>query len=289
MNSTSISCKPFESPLLSRDYPKAFEDIPEGSYYNPETKLYHCEKCHVAKQCEIVWMGTKHTVQCMCDCEKTEYDTTREEQDKRNREAEKRHNRFIALEGTQHDKTFEHSDIDEENELTYKICKKYADEFEKMKSDNIGLKLYGEKGNGKSHFSACIANQLVDNGYHVYMRTMDQLINEVQCSRNKNETIGDICSYDLLIIDEFGSERGTETAVQYVYDIINSRLVSGKPFIITTNLAHPDESAMSIEQKRIYSRFSETLIPIRCKGRDRRDDIQADKKEKFKKFLEGIK
>ena len=42
--------------------------------------------------------------------------------------------------------------------------------------------------------------------------------------------------YDLLIIDDLGAERGTEYAVENVFNVIDRRYRSGKPLIITTNL-----------------------------------------------------
>lgn len=271
------------------DIPKAYEDIPEDSYYNPKTKLYHCNKCGTPKQCMINWMGTPHTVQCMCDCESGADRKSRAEHKRRNRAIEISRNRDTGIPGVLQNKTFEYTDVEDENRKIIEIAKKYVEDFDECFKENIGLKFYGTKGSGKTHIAACIANALVDRGYRVYMRTMDYLINSVQGTFQKNDIIDDICSYDLLVIDEFGSERGTETAVQYVYDIINARLLTGKPFIVTTNLAHPDEAVMTLEQKRIYSRFNETLMSIRCVGRDRREEIAIQKKEKFKKLLEGIK
>ena len=44
------------------------------------------------------------------------------------------------------------------------------------------------------------------------------------------------CSYPLLILDDFGMERGTEYGLEQVYSVIDSRYQSGKPLIATTNL-----------------------------------------------------
>ena len=37
------------------------------------------------------------------------------------------------------------------------------------------------------------------------------------------------CRYPLLIIDDFGMERGTEYGLEQVYNVIDSRCRSGKP------------------------------------------------------------
>ena len=40
----------------------------------------------------------------------------------------------------------------------------------------------------------------------------------------------------LLIIDDLGTERNTEYALEKVYNIIDSRYRAGKPLILTTNM-----------------------------------------------------
>ncbi|KZL93998.1 conserved phage C-terminal domain-containing protein [Clostridium magnum] len=47
------------------------------------------------------------------------------------------------------------------NENLYNIAKKYIAKFPQMKTENKGMLIYGEPGNGKTYFSACIANDLV--------------------------------------------------------------------------------------------------------------------------------
>ncbi|MFQ9895045.1 MAG: hypothetical protein ACLRWA_02290 [Lachnospira sp.] len=40
----------------------------------------------------------------------------------------------------------------------------------------------------------------------------------------------------LLIIDDLGAERSTDYALEKVYNIIDSRYLSGKPLILTTRI-----------------------------------------------------
>ena len=55
----------------------------------------------------------------------------------------------------------------------------------------------------------------------------------------RNEYIDYLCRYPLLIIDDLGTERGTEYALEHVYNVIDSRYRSGKPLILTANIS-PD-------------------------------------------------
>ncbi len=54
-------------------------------------------------------------------------------------------------------------------------------------------------------------------------------------SENRNEYIVRLCSYPLLILDDFGMERGTEYGLEQVYNVIDSRYISKRPLIATTN------------------------------------------------------
>ena len=65
----------------------------------------------------------------------------------------------------------------------------------------------------------------------------------------RNEYISRLCSFPgLIIIDDFGTERGTEYGLEQVYNVIDSRYRSRKPLIVTTNLTleelqHPEDTA----------------------------------------------
>ena len=62
------------------------------------------------------------------------------------------------------------------------------------------------------------------------------ILNDLAASfEGRNEYISRLCSYPLLILDDFGVERGTEYGLEQVYSVIDSRYRSGKPLIATTN------------------------------------------------------
>ena len=71
-------------------------------------------------------------------------------------------------------------------------------------------------------------------------RLHDELCNDTQQPfyglENRNEYIVRLCSYPLLILDDFGMERGTEYGLEQVYNVIDSRYISKRPLIATTNL-----------------------------------------------------
>ena len=56
------------------------------------------------------------------------------------------------------------------------------------------------------------------------------ILNDLAASfEGRNEYIDRLCRYPLLIIDDFGMERGTEYSLEQVYNVIDSEYRGGKP------------------------------------------------------------
>ena len=71
----------------------------------------------------------------------------------------------------------------------------------------------------------------------VCMTNFALILNDLAASyKDRNEYIARLCSFPLLILDDFGMERGTEYGLEQVYNVIDSRYRSRKPLIVTTNL-----------------------------------------------------
>ena len=102
----------------------------------------------------------------------------------------------------------------------------------------------------------------------------------------RNEYISRLCRYPLLIIDDFGMERGTDYGLEQVFHVIDTRYRSNKPLIATTNrpldeLKKPTDTAHS----RIYDRLLSMCVPIRFTGVNFRQETAKRKMETMKKLL----
>ena len=83
--------------------------------------------------------------------------------------------------------------------------------WEDMRTDNIGCLFWGGVGTGKSYLAGCIANALMEKEIPVHMTNFALILNDLAASfENRNEYISRLCRYPLLILDDFGMERGTE-------------------------------------------------------------------------------
>lgn len=121
----------------------------------------------------------------------------------------------------------------------YSFCMDYANNFT-LNSKNLLLR--GATGLGKTHLSLAIAKNVINKGYGVIYVSTPNIVNKLEkerFSQFKNyaeETENIITNCDLLIFDDLGTEFSTSYSNSMIYNIINTRIISGKPTIINTNL-----------------------------------------------------
>lgn len=138
-------------------------------------------------------------------------------------------------------RTFENWVVTPQNKKALESAKKYAAEFDQMKTDGIGILLSGSMGTGKTHLGAAIANALINEGTPVIMNTMIGLLNKIknaydgEIRETEGQLINLYSTVDLLIIDDLGKERPSEWALEKLYTIINARYENLLPVVITTN------------------------------------------------------
>ena len=95
-----------------------------------------------------------------------------------------------------------------------------------------------------------------------------------------------LASYQLLIIDDLGVERNSEYALGIIFSVIDRRIRSGRPLIITTNLPLNEiKSETMLDKRRIYDRILEMCTPMYVGGASKREAIASMKMEKAKTLL----
>ena len=95
------------------------------------------------------------------------------------------------------------------------------------------------------------------------------LVKEMRCDE---DALSHICSCDLLIIDDLGTELANSFTVSQLFVILNERILRKEATIISTNLSLEDIKA--IYSERIFSRISSSYSMLRLTG----DDIRIQKK-----------
>ena len=95
----------------------------------------------------------------------------------------------------------------------------------------------------------------------------------------RSEAFRDISA--LLILDDLGAERNTSYGKECVFDVVNRRLLSGKPMIITTNITlSAMQKATDLDDRRIYDRILEVRVPILFNGENFRKGNAAENLKK---------
>lgn len=179
--------------------------------------------------------------------------------------------------------------VTEENRKAFGIAKRYVENFGEMFSKGQGLLFWGSVGTGKSYTAAAIANELLGQMQSVIMTSFIKLLDEMRdFDRDDGEYMAKLNRAKLLIIDDFGAERGTDFSLEKVYGIIDSRYRTGKPVILTTNLEISQmKSCDDIRYNRIYDRIFEMCYPVKVNGLSWRKKEAAVRFSESKRILEG--
>lgn len=120
----------------------------------------------------------------------------------------------------------------------FDFCRSYAQSFD---TNSQSLLMFGETGLGKTHLSLSIAGEVIAKGYGIIYNSAQNIFNELQKERfGKADTNGEyeamVLECDLLVIDDLGAEFSTQFTNAALYNIINTRINSALPTIISTNL-----------------------------------------------------
>ena len=138
--------------------------------------------------------------------------------------------------------------------------------------ENIGVLLFGAVGAGKSFYACAIANAVLAQLDSAVITSLPRILNLLQSTQDKQALLDRMQSYSLLVLDDLGAERDTAYAAEQVFNVVDARVQTGLPLIVTTNLSVAEmQQADSMQLKRIYDRVLE-LCPVRIKleGESRR-------------------
>ena len=248
----------------------------EPQDYVAEDGLLYCGSCKTPKEAffpngKKLFGRDRHPAECRCR------QATREKQEKEER-ARLHYEKVqrLKLQGFT-DWAMQHWTFanDHGQNPQMQLAQRYVAHWPEMREKNVGLLLWGGVGTGKSFMAGCIANALMEQEVAVCMTNFARIMNELNNAfSGRNEVVDRLCGYPLLVIDDFGMERGTEYALEQIYNIIDSRYRSRKPLIVTTNLTLTElKNPQDTAHARIYDRLLELCTPIACTGPSMRKDI----------------
>lgn len=268
----------------------ASRPLAEDEYIDKTSGLVYCKKCHTPRQASVELGGTLFHPCCICQCqsEARELELAKEKQLQEQQRIAR-----LKANGLQ-DASLRQFTFANDTGINPEMQKahSYVEHWPEMKATATGLLLWGNVGTGKSFFAGCIANALLDQGIPVLMTNFSRILNALtgMFSDDRNKYIDSLNHYSLLIIDDLGMERGTEYALEQVFNVIDARLRSNLPLIVTTNLTldelkHPADLA----HERIYSRVLERCIPLKINNQNIRQMKAQENFTRTKQLLSDTK
>lgn len=255
-----------------------------------QTMIAKCASCGEPINKKIMLLGRERIVPIACKCKREAFEERKikdENEEKQNRLKRLMNNSLMK--GDVLEKTFENWDFTKGNKKMYNIALKYTESFKLAKKNNLGLLIYGNPGNGKSHMSFCIANKLLSSGTPVVCVSIDSLLTRIKQTFNKwgsegeIEILNSLTNADLLVLDDLGTENKTEWSISKIYNIIDARYRSNLPVIITTNL-----SIAELENyygKRTIDRINEMCTFYENEDPSVRKEIGKEKNKLWKEIL----
>jgi len=151
-------------------------------------------------------------------------------------------------------------------------CRDYVDAFDEH-SDSLLLR--GATGIGKTHLCLAIARRVTERGYGVVYGSVQPLIRRLEAERfgrEQGDSETQLITCDLLVLDDLGMEFDTPFARACLHDVLNARLLEGRPTVVSTNL-----SISALRERygdEIASRISGGFVPLLCVGNDIRQIIR---------------
>lgn len=170
-----------------------------------------------------------------------------------------------------------------------RMVKVYLDHFGEMQGRGMGLYLYSEtKGSGKTMMIAGIANELL-RGHSVKFSTSLRILNEIKAAWDggvgtESRLLDAMATCEILVVDDFGTERPSGWVNEKFYHIINERYVARRVTLFTSN-----SSLDSLDyDDRVTSRIRECTYQIAFPEESVRDYIaEGNDKELQARAMQG--
>lgn len=162
------------------------------------------------------------------------------------------------------------------------MAKRFVNGWEKAKAGGYGLLFLGGCGTGKTHLACAIMLELLDKYACFYPRyyKVSEIFSAVRntwqpgATTNEEETIKFFSSIQLLVIDEVGVQKGSESEKRILFSILDNRVTSKKPTILMTNLGSKD--CVFALGDRLYDRIRSKCVPVLFKGNSFRKPATPD-------------
>lgn len=225
--------------------------------------VLYCKKCKTPR----LFVYGDFTARCLCNCQKEAFEKKEREEKAKKRLEYVKALQKASLIGERYKKvTFSETETGHNSDFdaAFIRCKRYCEVADIVLKDGLGIYIYGQSGTGKTHLTACMANDLMSRLKQVLFTNFSEIskiLSEDKQNENKLATI------DFLFIDDIGTERvqtknGDLQMQEKIYDIVNKRYNNKKPIIFTSNYPIADLATERGIAAKTVDRISEMASAV---------------------------
>lgn len=178
--------------------------------------------------------------------------------------------------------TFENAKFENDKEEKYSLnFKTFVEKFGEIKEKGLGILMFGNAGTGKTFYSACIANKLMQLNCAVLSFNLSGYLAEIRKDFDMAEEklLEAVRNADLIVIDDLGSELVSESfGKEKLFNLIDTIYREKKCVIITSNFSSKQlsEHLRFNGSDKILDRLSEKCKSFLFDWESRRKKINAE-------------
>ena len=264
--------------------------ISDDEYIGQDGRIY-CKNCNTPRRTEEMDYGKHRRIMCECEAEERKKEERIVQQQAKARNVARM--KKMSLLGEKYkDASFSSVDIhSEELGLILSRCQKYCTIAPTVLERGYGIYLFGNKGTGKTHLTACMVNSLIEQGYTALCTNFSEISKKIKSTfKGTGETeaafIQRLTDIDFLFIDDFGTEKvakGDEDLwlQEKVFEIVNKRYVENKPIIFTSNYSLRELIEERGVADKTVDRINEMCTVMKLEGSSYRQVIKKTREILF--------
>jgi len=184
------------------------------------------------------------------------------------------------------DWTFENFDSSGPLEKAYSLALQLAE----GRGDVRWLTLVGPVDVGKSHLAVAICRRWIDRGQAARYVLVPLMLEELRSAYNRegeyDRLMDFLLTVPLLVLDDLGTQKPTEWAVEKLMQIVDYRYVNGLHLVVTTNRSVndlPGDAERRISSRLLRARFARVIHidapEYRIRGRDGKAHLGVGQEE----------
>jgi DNA replication protein DnaC len=138
-----------------------------------------------------------------------------------------------------------------------------------------GVFMFGLPGRGKTHLSVATAREVLAGGRLVGLYSLAELVSRVQDTygysdgaETKTRIIEEVCSHDVVVLDDFGKEHRSPDTESIVYMLVDGLYRARRTLVASSNL--PGRDFVERYDGAVLSRLGGMCEKLVIRGEDRR-------------------